>query len=316
MKFDSRVSLVLLVVLSLVGMVYLGVAVLGVRPTQKFTHFQVMIPSSGGLLDDSPVLINGRMAGRVHAITVVPGGLKVEGEYDAKYPVSKKSVVVIANLSIAGEQYINFMQPPNNEAPFFQDGAVIDDPRQIHVSATVGDALSKASYISGQLDPEVLNDVANTADEIFKGLDPEFEELREWINQAVRLNYEHGDEIGRIFANLQETLDLLKPLTAQLPAIGEKFHALVGPAKAELDAFKVFGQTMTPEKWQAAERLVTVLDRHLGSIIVDGHPLLMALRPISAYFRTTYFDPASTMNALLKMLPQDGVPRVVLNMAG
>ncbi|ADG98500.1 Mammalian cell entry related domain protein [Segniliparus rotundus DSM 44985] len=316
MKFDSKVSLVLLVVLSLVGMVYLGVGVMGVRPTQKFVHFQVMIPTSGGLLDNSPVLINGRNAGRVRAITVVPGGLKVEGEYDAKYPVSKKSVLVIANLSVAGEQYLNFMQPPNNEAPFFQDGAVIDDPRQIHVSATVGDALSKASYISGQLDPEVLDDVANTADEIFKGLDPEFEELRELINQAVRLNYEHGDEIGRVFDNLQTNLDLIKPLVVQLPAVAEEFQAVVGPAKAELEAFKVFGQKMTPAKWQAAERLVGVLDRHLGNIIVDGHPLLMALRPISAYFRTTYFDPASTMNALLKMLPQDGVPRVVLNMAG
>lgn len=316
MKFGSRTSLVLLVVLSLLGVVYLGRSVLGVDPSKKETRFQVLIPTSGGLLDDSPVLINGRTAGKVHAITVVPGGLKVEGSFDAKYPVSKKSMVVIANLSMAGEQYLNFIQPPNNEGPYFEDGAVIDDPRQIHVSATVGDALSKASYISSQLDPEVLDDVATTSDQIFHGLDAEFEELREFVNQGVRLNDEHGDEIGRVFSNLQTTLDLLKRFNPQLPVLGKQFQALVGPTAALLTAFRTFGEDMTPDKWQAIERLVMLLDRHLTSVITDSHPLLMALKPISAYFRTTYVDPASTMDTLLKMLPQDGVPRVVLNMAG
>ncbi|MGL6235237.1 MAG: MlaD family protein [Segniliparus sp.] len=316
MKFGSRTSLILLVVLSLLGVFYLGRSVLGVNPAQKNTRFQVLIPSSGGLLDDSPVLINGTAAGRVHGIAVVPGGLRVDGSFDGKYTVSKKSLVVIANLSMAGEQYINFIQPPGNDAPYLEDGAVIDDPRQIHVSATVGDALSKASYISSQLDPEVLDDVATTTDQIFHGLDSEFEELREFINQGVRLKDEHGDELGRVFSNLQATLDLLKRFNPQLPVLAEKFQGLVGPTIAQLDAFKAFGEDMTPDKWQALERLVMILDRHLTDVITDSHPLLMALKPISAYFRTTYFDPGSTMDTLLKMLPQDGVPRVVLNMAG
>ncbi|ERG69315.1 hypothetical protein [Segniliparus rugosus] len=316
MKFGSRFSLILLVVLSLVGVLYLGRVVLGVDPTQKFVRFQVIIPASGGLLDDSPVLINGRLAGKIHAITVIPEGLRVEGNYDAKYSVSAKSKVVIANLSMAGEQYLNFVQPPGNEAPYLTDGVVISDPRQIHVFPTVGDALSKASSVSSQLDPEVLNDVATTADQIFQGLDPEFEELRELMNQNVRLNDQHGDEIGRVFSNIQATIELMKGFGPQLPVLARKFEALINPTKAQLDAFKAYGEEMTPDKWQALERLVTIIDRYLSEAIADSHPLLMALKPISAYFRTTYFDPGSTMNALLKMLPQDGVPRIVLNMAG
>ena len=113
--------MVALAVVFVVGLGYLVVGVARVNPTRSEYSLTAFIDSSGGLLDTSPVMVRGIPVGRVASINVVDSALKVEMAIDSDNKIPQDSVMSIQNLSLAGEQYINFVPAGTATSGYFRN---------------------------------------------------------------------------------------------------------------------------------------------------------------------------------------------------
>lgn len=124
MKFNARITLVILSVMTLLGAVYMSVGVLDISPTKQVTRLTLLLNTSGGLMPTSDVTMRGIKVGRVTGIETTATGLAVSIDLDRAHPVPADSPISVENLSAAGEQYIDF-KPKLIAPPYFSDGTVI-----------------------------------------------------------------------------------------------------------------------------------------------------------------------------------------------
>ncbi len=127
---STVVSLVALVVVFLVGATYLTIDVARVNPFRSDYTISAILESSGGLLDTSPVMLEGVPVGKVTSIRVTDNQLAVDMSIDSGYKIPRGSVMTIQNLSVAGEQYINFIPPGTTTSEYLRSGG--PSVRQCH----------------------------------------------------------------------------------------------------------------------------------------------------------------------------------------
>ncbi len=110
MRLGIRIRLLAFVLLSALGMVYVGASYLGFvdKVLGRGYTVHVLLPSSGGLFEGSEVTYRGVKIGEVSKMSVQDKGLRVDValEDDAKVPAA--SPVYVHNLSAVGEQYLSF----------------------------------------------------------------------------------------------------------------------------------------------------------------------------------------------------------------
>ncbi len=133
---STVVSLVALVVVFLVGATYLTIDVARINPFRSDYTISAILKSSGGLLDTSPVMLEGVPAGKVTSIRVTDNQLAVDMSIDSGYKIPRGSVMTIQNLSVAGEQYINFIPPDTTTSEYLRSGDLVP-ASAIHVSQSV-----------------------------------------------------------------------------------------------------------------------------------------------------------------------------------
>ena len=123
MRLGIRIRLLAFVLLSALGMVYVGASYLGFvdKVLGRGYTVHVLLPSSGGLFEGSEVTYRGVKIGEVSKMAVQDKGLRVDValEDDAKVPAA--SPVYVHNLSAVGEQYLSF-EPASKQGPLLQDG--------------------------------------------------------------------------------------------------------------------------------------------------------------------------------------------------
>lgn len=162
MKFGPGMTLAILAVLAVCGAGYMSLGVLDVGPTKQVTRVTLMLDTSGGLLPTSQVTMRGVRVGRVTGIQTTRTGLAVAMDLDADHPVPASSKVSVQNLSVAGEQFINFT-PEVIAPPYFTDGARIPADR-VAPTVTVSELLAKVQALFSALNPDDIHTiVANTA---------------------------------------------------------------------------------------------------------------------------------------------------------
>lgn len=128
MRFNAVATLVILAVMPLLGAGKMSLGVLDMGPTKQVTRVTLMLDSSGGLLPTSQVTMRGMKLGRVTGIQTILAGLAVYIDPDSTYPVPEDSAVSVENLSVAGEQYIDF-KPTRFTPPYFTDDSLIPADR-------------------------------------------------------------------------------------------------------------------------------------------------------------------------------------------
>lgn len=123
MRRGIKVRLIAFVLLSALGMVYVGASYLGFvdKVLGRGYTVHVLLPQSGGLFTGSEVAYRGVKVGEVSKMTVNGKGLKVDVELQDKVRVPKTSPVFVHNLSAVGEQYLSF-EPASKQGPMLQDG--------------------------------------------------------------------------------------------------------------------------------------------------------------------------------------------------
>lgn len=125
MSRGVRIRLMVFVVLSAVGIVYVAGNYLGIvsRITGRDIDVTATLPGSGGLFEGSEVTYRGVKIGRVSSMKPTADGIDVHMALNSgtKLPVDSK--VFVHNLSAVGEQYLDF-EPPNADGPYAVDGTV------------------------------------------------------------------------------------------------------------------------------------------------------------------------------------------------
>lgn len=123
MRLGIRIRLLAFVLMSAVGLVYVGASYLGFvdKVLGRGYTVHVLLPSSGGLFEGSEVTYRGVKIGEVSKMAVQDKGLRVDValQDDAKVPAA--SPVYVHNLSAVGEQYLSF-EPASKQGPLLQDG--------------------------------------------------------------------------------------------------------------------------------------------------------------------------------------------------
>ena len=123
MRRGIKVRLIAFVILSALGMVYVGASYLGFvdQVLGRGYTVHVLLPQSGGLYTGSEVTYRGVKIGEVSRMTVNGEGLQVDVALQDDVRVPKTSPVYVHNLSAVGEQYLSF-EPASKQGPMLQDG--------------------------------------------------------------------------------------------------------------------------------------------------------------------------------------------------
>jgi phospholipid/cholesterol/gamma-HCH transport system substrate-binding protein len=157
MKFNARVTLIILAVMTLLGAAYMSIGVLDISPTKQVTRLTLMLNTSGGLMPTSEVTMRGIKVGRVTGIQTTTTGLAVSIDLDRAHPVPADSAISVENLSAAGEQYIDF-KPKLIAPPYFADGSVIPAER-VAPMVTGADLLTKANALVSALNLDQVHTI-------------------------------------------------------------------------------------------------------------------------------------------------------------
>ncbi|MEU1204891.1 MlaD family protein [Nocardia sp. NPDC005825] len=308
LSLSGPMSLVMLLVLTFVCGGYMAVGVLNLDPRRQNNTVTVLLDGSGGLMKTSQVTLRGLPIGKVRDIGATAHGLAVTLEYDAKYRIPVDSVVQIANLSAAGEQFLDF-RPTGTAGPFLRDGSVVPN-RQVRVATTVGDALAKLDALTAQLDPAKLRNLAGTVAAGFEGRDAEVANLTKALVGTANLLRDKREAIGRLYSNVQtlgDKFDGRAPtlsaaagdLTTALP---ELLHIIAAFQNYSYIGERIFDDPIGP--------LVTKIDEYLRLIGPDLGQIATVLKPATSVIKPLRVDAGSIVDLLSTMFPGDGAAHV------
>lgn len=200
MKFNAGVTVAILVVATLLGAGYLTFGVLKVEPTAQPTRLTLMLDNSGGLMPTSQVTMRGIRVGKVSGIRTTASGLKVSIDLDPGHSIPADSAISIQNLSLVGEQYIDF-KPEHIAPPYFSDGTVIPAER-VASAVTVSDLLTKANALLSVLNPTYVNNIAGTVSQVFSGNDAAIDALAATAGGAAKIERDNKQMLAALFGNL------------------------------------------------------------------------------------------------------------------
>ena len=121
-----KIRLLLFVILSAVGIVYVASSYLGLvdKVLGRGLTIHATLPTSGGLFEGSEVTYRGVKVGRITDMQVTDTGLRVTMGLKEGTRIPKDSPMFVHNLSAVGEQYIDF-EPKSDEGPYAESGDTI-----------------------------------------------------------------------------------------------------------------------------------------------------------------------------------------------
>ncbi len=113
-----RIRLVIFVVLSAIGIVYMAGSYLGLvdRVLGRGLTVHATLPTSGGLFEGSEVTYRGVKIGRVDRMSTTRDGVKLDLALKDGTELPLDSPMFVHNLTAIGEQYLDF-EPPDDEGP-------------------------------------------------------------------------------------------------------------------------------------------------------------------------------------------------------
>ncbi|HEX4252486.1 MAG TPA: MCE family protein [Pseudonocardia sp.] len=175
MKTRSLMTMLAMLVLLAIGLSYILIAIVQIDPFNRPMRVTVNAARSGGLLDHSQVTYRGFPVGRVAAIGLRPGGVRITVNIDQGSQIPMDTDVVIADLSAAGEQYLDF-RPRTDRGPYLADGGVVDE-RDTRTPVPFSQVVSNVSTLAEQVDPAKVGLVIDELSKAFSGSAPDIQRV-------------------------------------------------------------------------------------------------------------------------------------------
>ncbi|AXK85848.1 phospholipid/cholesterol/gamma-HCH transport system substrate-binding protein [Nocardia farcinica] len=310
MKLPAPVSLALLLIMTVVCAGYLSVGILEMDPRRETIEVTMRLESSGGLLKTSEVDLRGMQIGRVREIRTDRDGLTVRLELDARYRIPADSEVRIANLSAAGEQFVDF-RPTTSNGPYLNHGDVIPT-EQVKVAMTVTEALVRLDEINAQIDPAQVDRLVRTANAAIDGRDAEIERLADAIDRMSQLLQDKRRQLTRLYVNAQTLGDnaagyapTLRDATGDLDrALPEILHLI--------RSFKTYSDTGENIWDNPLRQLFDKIDGYVAELAPPLGHVATVLKPVTSQVRPLRVDAGSIVDLLSAMFPPGGPARITL----
>lgn len=315
MKLNAGVTLAILAIMTMLGAAYMSMGVLNMGPTQQITRLTLILDSSGGLLPTSQVTMRGIKVGRVHGIQAAPHGLAVSIDLDRDHPVPADSAISVENLSVAGEQYIDF-KPKLIKPPYFTDGTVIPADR-VAPRVTVSDLLAKVNALFSAVNPADVHTVVANASQALAGNDDTLDSLATTAGLAAKVVQDDKHVLNALFGDLSTLTTGMGELNVGavfsetgtlLPSAVPAFIRLIH----EFDELSHTGQhVFGPD--DSVGTLIAKLDEYLETLSVPLGTFAEVLQPATAPLRDIRIDAGHWLDFWESTFNDTGGLRVQLN---
>jgi phospholipid/cholesterol/gamma-HCH transport system substrate-binding protein len=255
MRRGIKVRLIAFVLLSALGMGYVGASYLGFVDSVLGRGYtvHVTLPDSGGLFEGSEATYRGVKIGKVTRMAVDADGLRVDVRLKDDARVPADSAVFVHNLSAVGEQYLSF-EPDSRAGPMLKDGDTVHGTKD---SLPVGEdvLLTDLSRFVTSLDGPELGNVVRELGSMFRD---NAQPLRTMVDSATKF-------IDEARANEPETVALLNTAdtvlrtqqanAANIQSFSEDLAALTGTlSKSDANL-----RTVLAQAGPAADELVLLV---------------------------------------------------------
>lgn len=318
MKFNATVTLIILAIMTVLGAGYMSVGVLDMGPTQPVTRVTLMLDASGGLLPTSDVTMRGIKVGRVTGIRTTPGGLAVSMDLDSAHPVPADSMISVENLSVAGEQYVNFT-PKRIEPPYLTEGALIPADR-VAPAVTVSDLLAQGNALLSAINPDYVQTAVTNVSAMLADNDTTLDSLATTAGLFAKMVQENRQLVATLFGNLS-TLTIgmgelqVGAIFSQtghlLPEAIPAFVRLIG----EFDSLSRAGDGIfRPDK--APATLVAKLAEYIDRLAVPLGTFATVLQPVTAPLHDVKVDAGHWLDFWESTFSDGGGLRIKVDVAG
>ncbi len=262
---STKIQLVLFVVLSLLGVSYVGFNYVGLGSTlfgPRGCTVSANFPDSGGIFTDAEVTYRGVTVGRVGQLHLLdyagPDGREIRGvrvdlnlESCDKPAIPLDSQAYVSNRSAVGEQYVN-IEPAGHDGPYLTDGAVLRKPGQVPIATQV--LLQNLDDLVSDIDSAKLNIMITELGNAFRDRGPDLQALLDSGDTLLARAQQALPETLKLIDNGQITLKTqldsgsaikgwarnLNLLTGQLKASDADLRALLRDGPGELDTVRQF----------------------------------------------------------------------------
>ncbi|WP_338768204.1 MCE family protein [Nocardia vulneris] len=231
-----------LILVLLVGVSYLGAAVLRINLLPNTYTVRVELQNSGGLAANNDVSFRGVRVGRVTEVRISGDGVAAIAEIEKGARIPVGGTVAVGRLSAAGEQYLDF-RPDTDSGPYLGDGAVVDRARTT-VPVTVQSVLSSMSGLIGGLNPARLNVIIDELDKALAGGPDRLRNMISGISRAMAGLTDLLPQTRQLIENLQviaETTSHAQPDLSTLTTGSSALFQQLSAADAEVRTFLELG---------------------------------------------------------------------------
>jgi phospholipid/cholesterol/gamma-HCH transport system substrate-binding protein len=262
---STKVQLLLFVVLSLLGVSYVGFSYVGLGATlfgPGGCTVSANFPDSGGIFTNAEVTYRGVTVGKVGQLHLLdytgPGGRQIRGvrvdltlRSCSKPAIPMDAQAYVSDRSAVGEQYVN-LEPSGTQGPYLTDGAVLRKAGQVPIATQV--LLQNLDDLVSGVDSAKLNVVITQLGEAFGGRGPDLQALLDSGDQLLARARQALPETLKLIDNGQTVLKTqldsgsairgwahnLNLLTAQLKSSDADLRTLLGDGPGELDTVRQF----------------------------------------------------------------------------
>jgi len=240
----TRVRLLALVVIAVVGMTYTGAEYAGLDRMFGARGYVVTVrlTDSGGIFVNAEVAYRGVTIGRVTELRLTDWGVEVDLDVEPSAPpIPASTRALVANRSAIGEQYVE-LEPDDENGPFLGQGSVIALDRTA-IPPSPESVLTNLDALVRSVPVESLRTVVDELDTAFTGAGEPLQRLLDSTDSLTGTAIDHLPQTTGLLANGRTVLETQRAESANIAAFGEGLAKISAQLKeSDPDLRAVIGQ--------------------------------------------------------------------------
>jgi phospholipid/cholesterol/gamma-HCH transport system substrate-binding protein len=240
----TKVQILLLVAIAVVGMTYTGAEYAGLDRMFGARGYLVTmrLTDSGGIFTNAEVAYRGVTVGRVAELRLTDWGVEVELDIESSAPpIPAATRAVVANRSAIGEQYVE-LEPDNDSGPYLGDGSVIPLDRT-GIPPSPESVLANLDALVATVPIESLRTVVDELDTAFTGAGAPLQRLLDSANSLTGTAIDHLPQTTVLLTNGRTVLETQQAEAANIAAFGKGLGQISAQLKkSDPDLRVVIGQ--------------------------------------------------------------------------
>jgi virulence factor Mce-like protein len=263
----TKIQVAFFVVISLLGMSYVGFTYVGLDRALLGSGYEVAadFEDSGGIFVNAEVTYRGVAVGRVSGMELTDDGVRVLMTIDPDaQPIPAGAAAVVANRSAVGEQYVD-LRPEEAAEPYLEDGSVIPRDRTA-IPVPVEQMLLSIDELANSVDKENLRIVVDELGRAFAGAGDDLGRLIDNGDLLLARAEESLPETLRLITDGQTVLDTQRDSRSAIRQWAQELR-LFTDTLVEIDPELRGLVVSAPDAGAALERLVQDAGPGLGSLV-------------------------------------------------